>query len=402
MLETLNTIAGAVNEANWILVNQQLQQLLDKTVEEDELEQAAAIAIQVMKAGDFQTRWDVAKIFPKIGKKSILPLLEILEDEEAEVEIRWFALRILGNFNEPQVVISLVRLVEETEEDELAAASAQALAQIGKTALTAMTKLLKNEKSKLLAVKSLAQIRRSEIIDILLDVIDDSEPEIRAIAIEALGSFHQKRLIPIFITALKDISAQVRKEAIIALKMRGEFKEEFDLVNHLQPLLYDINLEVCQQAVLTLGYMRDETAIKALFDFLNFKNTSLSLKQEAVRALNWSTNISALNYLKYFLHSKEIALHEEIIAVLGRQESIEFKSYATQILIDFLNTELETNHQSHIKQAIATSLGELGDSSALIYLEKLTFDDNSKVKLYAKAAIKKITQSQVERNRNQV
>lgn len=400
MLENLDIIADAVTEANWILVNQQLQQLLDKkdvnskAVGDKELEQAVAVAMQILQVRDFQTRWDIAKIFPKIGKPAIAPLLEILDSESADLELRWFALRILGEFNEPQIVISLVKLLEETEEEELAIASAQTLAKIGQPAITALIELLKEEKSRLLAVKSLAQIRRSEVIEPLLSVVDDSTAEVRLTAIEALGSFHQKRLIPVFIAALKDVSEKVRKEAIIALKMRAYLNEEFDLVNHLQPLLYDMNSEVCQQAVLAMGCMKDEAAIKALFDILNLKNTPLSLKQEAVRALNWSSTFLALDYLKDCLYSDDIKLNEEIITVLGRQESAEFKSYATKILIEYLNSEPEITYQSQIKQAIATSLGELGDISALTHLEKLALDENYKVKLYAKAAIKSVNSKQ--------
>ena len=256
-----------------------------------------------------------------------------------------------------------------------------------------MIELLKDEKTRLLAVKSLAQIRRSEVIEPLLSVIDDSVAEVRVTAIEALGSFHQKRLIPVFITALKDVSAKVRKEAIIALKMRAYLKEEFDLINHLQPLLYDMNSEVCQQAILAMGCMKDKEAIKALFDILNFKNTPLSLKQEAVRALNWSSSFLGLDYLKDCLYSNDITLSPEIITVLGRQESAELKSYATKILIEYLNSEPEITYQSQIKQAIATSLGELGDISGLTHLEKLALDENSKVKLYAKAAIKSVNKT---------
>ncbi|WP_414624240.1 HEAT repeat domain-containing protein [Calothrix sp. CCY 0018] len=396
MLENLDIIADAVTEANWILVNQQLQQLLDKkdvnskAVGDKELEQAVAIAMQILQVGDFQTRWDIAKIFPKIGKPAIAPLLKILEDEKADLELRWFALRILGEFNEPQIVISLVKLLEETEEEELAIMSAQTLAKIGQPAVEALIDLLKDEKSRLLAVKSLAQIRRSEVIEPLLSVVDDSTAEVRLIAIEALGSFHHKHLIPVFITALQDTIFSVRKEAIIALKMRAYLEEEFDLVASIKPLLYDINSEVCQQAVLAMGCMKDEAAMKALFDLLNFKNAPLFLKQEAVRALNWNGTFAALDYLKEILYSDDIKLSQEIITVLGRQESAELKSYATKILIEYLNSQPEITYQSQIKQAIATSLGELRDSNALIHLEKLAYDDNSKVKLYALAAIKSV------------
>ncbi|MEM7580162.1 MAG: HEAT repeat domain-containing protein [Cyanobacteria bacterium P01_A01_bin.80] len=399
MLETLDMITDAVAEANWIVVNQQLQQLLDKknqtqAVEDSELEQAVAIVMQVMKAGDFQTRWDIAKIFPKIGKPAIAPLLEILNSEKTDLEIRWFVIRILGEFKEPEVVISLVKFLEETEEEELAMMSAQTLAKIGQPAITALIELLKDEKSRLLAVKSLSQIRRSEVIEPLVSVVDDSLAEVRVIAIETLSSFHQKRLISVFIKALQDTSFSVRKEAVIALKMRAEFKEEFDLVNHLQPLLFDINSEVSQQAVLAMGCMKDEAAIKALFDIINLQIAPLFIQKEAARALNWSKSFIALDCLKYCLYSSDITLTQEIICVLGRQESIELKSYATKILIDFLNSDREIVRQSCIKQKIATSLGDNQDLSALIHLEKLAINDDSKVKLYAKAAIKKITQSQ--------
>lgn len=395
MLETLDIITDAVKQANWILINQQLQQLLDKkdkteAIEDKEIEQALTIAIQILQVGDFQARWDIAKIFPKIGKRAIAPLLEILNSPSADLEMRWFALRILGEFDEPQIVISLVKLLEETQEEELAIASAQTLAKIGQPAISGLIKLLKEEKSRLLAVKSLAQIRRSQVIEPLLSVVNDSVAEVRAIAIEALGSFHHKHLMPVFIAALKDTSFSVRKEAIIALKVRDYLKEEFDLVNCIKPLLYDFDSQVCQQAVLAMGCMKDEAAIKALSDVLNFKNAPLFIKQEAVRALNWSSSFIALDCLKENLYSNDIKLTQEIITVLGRQESIEFKSYATEILIGFLNSEEEIRYQLGIKQLVATSLGELGDTNALTYLEKLADDENSKVRLYAKAAIKKV------------
>ncbi|NJL81642.1 MAG: hypothetical protein HC917_28065 [Richelia sp. SM2_1_7] len=101
--------------------------------------------------------------------------------------------------------------------------------------------------------------------------------------------------------------------------------------------------------------------------------------------------LSSLGLFKTKSLSSEINLCEEIIIVLGRQESTEMKPDAAKILIDFLNSKQEIIDESRIKQAIVTSLGELKDKSALTYLEKLADDKDSKVKLYALAAMKKIT-----------
>src|SRR3712207_8445144 len=53
-----------------------------------DLEQVLNLALDVLDAGDFQERWEVAKVFPKLGAIAIAPLLEILEDEDADLELR--------------------------------------------------------------------------------------------------------------------------------------------------------------------------------------------------------------------------------------------------------------------------------------------------------------------------
>ena len=45
---------------------------------------------------------------PYLGKIPIEPLVSILEDESIDVEVRWFAARILGNFKEQVVVIAFI------------------------------------------------------------------------------------------------------------------------------------------------------------------------------------------------------------------------------------------------------------------------------------------------------
>lgn len=201
MLNTLEQAHVAAQQGNWSLLNQHLQQLpLSKNgkdspfLREGDCQQALQLALQVIEAGDFQEKWDAAKVFPKLGKCSIAPLIAILENEEADLDVRWFASRILGEFDDPVVVISLVQLLQSAEDEELAQMAAQALSNIGSSAIAALSNLLAQEESRYLAVQALAQIRRPETITPLLSVVHDPLPSIRSTAIEALTSFRDRPL----------------------------------------------------------------------------------------------------------------------------------------------------------------------------------------------------------------
>src|SRR4028118_979837 len=273
MSNVLEQATAAAEQRNWSLLNHCLQQLpLGKTathpevgaspLNERDLEQVLNWALDVLDAGDFQERWEVAKVIPKLGEIAIAPLIEILEDDEADLEMRWFTARILGEFNAPTAITALVDLLKTAEDEDLAEMAATALSNLGNSAIDALSDLLSDPESRLLATRSLAQIRRPEIIAPLLSVLRDSEVVVRSTAIEALSSFHDSRIPPVLLEALNDPAAVVRKEAAIGLGLRSDLREELDLLNRLKPLLYDFNPDVCQQAAIALGRLgTDEAAL---------------------------------------------------------------------------------------------------------------------------------------------
>ena len=398
-------MAKAAEQQDWSLVIQHLQQLPlegnSKLLTELEREQAVNLALQVLANADFQQQWEVAKGLAKLGAPAISPLIALLADEEAEIETRWFAGRILSEFNHPAVIIALTKLLRSSEEEELLAMAAQALAKIGPAAVESLRELLYEETSRPLAVQALACIRCTETIAPLLEVVGDPSPQIRAIAIEALGSFHDRRIPPVLIGALKDLSAAVRKEAVIALGMRADLNSQLNLVACLQPLLTDFNQEVCRQAAFALGRMGSHEAAEALFVVLQSPIAPASLKIDAARALSWIETIPALEALEQGLISNDDFVCEEIITLLGRTSSPLLKAKATQILVNFFElsqrsrfernvSEQETVQQSRIEQALAMSLGELGQPEAISYLVKLAESPQQSVKLHAHAALKKI------------
>ncbi|MGK7958501.1 MAG: HEAT repeat domain-containing protein [Crocosphaera sp.] len=223
----------------------------------------------------------------------------------------------------------------------------------------------------------------------MLKVTNDPNPQIRGIALECLGSFHQKQLIPIFIQALNDPVSAVRKEAIIALRMQPELTADIDIIQHLKPLLHDINLEICQQTALTIGGIRSDRAIEELGILLNKRTTPLPLKKEVIKALIWMELPQALTCLKQILFTQNLEICQIIINLLGTQKAEIVKHQASQILIDFLESNCPISKETKIKKSIAVSLGELGDKIAIIALKKLENDPNKSVQLHAISGLKK-------------
>jgi HEAT repeat protein len=399
MSTVLEQATTAAHQGNWSLLNQCLQQLpLGKNatnadvesapLNDSDLQHVLNLALDVLDAGDFQERWEVAKVIPKLGTIAIAPLIEILEDDEAELELRWFAGRILGEYNHPSVITTLVGLLRSAEDEDLAAMAATALSNLGEAAVDALSNLLSQPESRLLATRSLAQIRRVEIITPLLSVVRDPEVAVRSTAIEALSSFRDPRIPPVLLNALKDHAAVVRKEAVIGLGLRTDLGEELNLLARLKPLLYDFNWDVCQQAAIALGRLGTDEAADALFNVLKSPATPVPLQIDLVRTLGWMGSARTVDYLQQALIGASVECALEIVRVLGRLEEPVLKAKAAQILIDFLNSQHPARQADTVKQAVAQALGELGDEGAINALVELLADPAASVRWHALAALK--------------
>ncbi|MDJ0647542.1 MAG: HEAT repeat domain-containing protein [Xenococcaceae cyanobacterium MO_188.B19] len=392
---TLHEAYLAAQQQNWFQVECYLQQVcLSQELEiiDGEIaQQAFDLALEVLFEGDFPQKWAITKFFPTLGKQVILPLIAILEDETINPEVHWFVIKILGQFPESIVIITLANIIQTTKEADVRSIASQTLAHIGKPAIEVLINLLEEPKYRLFAVRALAHIRTIETISPLIEASQDPRPEIRAIAIEALGSFHSDPIPSILVSALQDTSSLVRKEAVTALGFRQDIATELNLIDHLQPLLYDINLNVCGQTAIALGKMQDRKSATALFEVLQSSHTPLDLKLIIVRALGWSEMELALDYLEQALHQSEQLICQEIITILGRILEPKLKTKATKILIDFAHFEPKKISEYQLKAVLATSLGELGQVIAQDILKELGQDPESKVRLHAIAALKKLS-----------
>jgi len=387
----------AANQQDWGQVADCLQPILDfsprkqrSSLEAIDSSQALNLALQVLFNGDFQEKWVIAKIIPHLGESAIAPLVPILEDESIDIEVRWFAVKILGSFKSQVVVIALTSSLLNTESEELIAIASETLSHLGAIAVDVFVALLAEPKYRKLATRSLAYIRRPQTLPALLNLAKDEDCEIRTIAIEAIGSFHDRRVPLVLIQALQDTAPSVRKEAAIALGFRPDLCAELNLAHHLKPLLYDLNPQVCHQTAITLGRMKHESAITALNEVLSSPHTPITLKLDLVRALGWSEIDLALEYLQQALVTDIDLVIQEIITILGRISANNLKAKATNILVEFWNSVTENNRNPDLKQVLAMSLGELGENEAKDTLQKLAEDSNIRVRLHAIAGLRKL------------
>ncbi len=399
----------AYDAADWSSLIQYLQQLILGTDSEHpeivkNREYLLTLTLSMLELGDFQQRWEITKVLTHLGNIAIPPLIEILKDENAEEELRWYAARTLGEFKHPDAIASLVELLKTDEDEELKAIAATALGQMGTLAIGALSELLLDENTRLLAVRSLSCIPQTQTITPLLSVVQDPQATIRTAAIEALSSFHDERVPPILLNALDDIAATVRRAAVLGLGFRPDLRETLDLVTRLQPKLYDFNLDVCCAAAVSLSRMRCDEAAQQLFKVLISPHTPLPLQLESIRALTWVGTPSSLEYLQTaFNQSTSETVWQEIVTVLGRVQKPQ-TTPAAEILLQILRclsygtlrerraslTQHPATEIASIKSAIALSLGQLGEMQAIEPLISLLADPNVSVRLHAIAALKNL------------
>ncbi|MBW4592590.1 MAG: HEAT repeat domain-containing protein [Brasilonema angustatum HA4187-MV1] len=387
----------AYNAADWSSLIQCLQQLTQQhNLKHPEIlknqEHLLELALQFLENGDFQQRWEIAKVLTSLGTIAIPPLIDILKDEDAEEELRAYAARILGDLKNPNAIPPLMELLKTDESEELKEIAATALGQMGSVAIASLTELLAEEQTRLLATQMLSYIRQKETIAPLLSIVQDSQVAVRAVAIEALSSFHDHRVPPVLINALNDIAAPVRREAVVGLGFRPDLREALDLVAQLQPRLFDINQDVCCAAVVALSRMGGEAAAQQLFEVLVSPNVPIRLQLEAIRALSWVGTLSGLEYLQQALYQLQFpTVWQEIVTVLGRVSDTSLSDKATEILLEMLQQNHPGVEIANIKSAIALSLGQLGKKQAINPLTQMLADKDPQVRLHASAALKKLT-----------
>lgn len=347
-------------------------------------------ALQVLELGSFEDKWIISKVLVNHGEAVIQPLKNIILDENADTDSRWYGLKILSQIQHPEIILIVTELLAKTQEEDLITIATETLVSQGKQSITFLSQLLTQSDYRLLATKALTQIPRQDVIQPLLSLVNDDDSTIRSIVISSLGNFDTPEIKIALINALKDYASSVRKEAVMALALKLKSTEDVELINLITPLLEDIDLSVAQQTAISLSRCHHPIAIQSLEKVLSSPHTPQPLKITIVKALGWIGTFESIESLGKAIYSLDISITLPIINILGRLTKPSLKSQAVVILSNFYYSQSSTLDYPQILQALCYSLKQLGSIEGISILKDIVTHHNLQVSLYAQSALEEL------------
>jgi HEAT repeat protein len=337
------------------------------------------LAQHVLENGDFQLRWNVAKLLPQFGRSALDRLLTILADDEADPEVHWFALRALTDPPDPTTITTLLQVIQQSDAG-LVPIAIHALAQMGATVLPAIVPLLDQQDSRFAATQILAQMHHRGGVEYLLPLVEDSDPAVRQVAIDALGRFHSPDIAAVLLKALEDPIPMVRLATITAVRFCWKDDPALDWVGAIAPLLNDPDVAVGIQAAIALGYVSRVEAIPSLMQAL--RSAALTDQQaiafvRSLLILDWPQAITLWDRLT-------IAPRMELIRHLGQLQT------GQESLVTWLEQDPIVAESPALRQELVRAIGQQGTIMGLEPLINQLAHPDQRDRLHVIAALKQL------------
>ncbi len=349
--------------------------------------------LQALEWGDFQVRWDVSKLLPKLGNVAIEPLLNRLngtlndttrlDEERLDEELQWFVVRTLGAWEDDGVMLALLEVLKSGNPD-VQSMAATVLAQYGDRCLSVLKPMLQTgleAESSLWAVRILANIRSAETVEMLLKLAVNPDTEVCCTAIAALGNFQDNRIAEVLIQSLKSPVARIRGAAAEAIAFCQTLSYD-RRIEVLTPLLWDLNSSVCIRSATSLGRLGDR-ATESLLRALKSEPLPDALAIELVRSLLRLESIEALMGL--FKASQTMSLvRTELLRALGRVRKL--KDLTVAYLIQLIQQDLTLDD----RKLAVTALGNLAQPDAIDGLLEQFITVDSSLRFHSLQALQQI------------
>ncbi|MEM9771644.1 MAG: HEAT repeat domain-containing protein [Cyanobacteria bacterium P01_D01_bin.73] len=355
----------------------------------EEGQQIAQLMGTVLSLADTESRRTVSRYWKRMGAYGAATLERILLDGDGDFHGRWMAGRSLGELGASgmdEARDTVLRLMGQQQDDDTLAILSGAITVMGAAAIETLGSLLASPETRPAAVQSLVKICHPGIVTPLATVLEDPDPQLRALALEAIGNFQDPRSMSLLLSSLKDPASAVRREAVLGLgrKAKAMLKEEAqgtqseeengsgdrptdepadddqsmmgrtEIEAVLVESLRDFSLVVCEQAAISLGRLQTPTAVVALHETLKKETTPVPLRRNIVQALIWSDSDEALDCLAVYLHetiqnlASEPQLSQRLNPTQGttEAETTEKPEASSIVFSGFENQELLTQQET--------------------------------------------------------
>jgi HEAT repeat protein len=218
-----------------------------------------------------------------------------LQDNDPDVRLE--SLRGLWEADSPDLIDSLIALMENEKNPAVRAEAALALgrfvllAELGRLrerhfgrVEAALRRVIENVKEsddvRGRAIESIGAYDSAWVRQAIQNAYESGEDSLKVSSVHAMGRSAESRWLPLLVHELSNDDAEIRFEAAVAI---GQVAEE-SAIPHLVPLLTDEDEEVRSAAVAALGEIGGERAKSALMEMLD--SASSATREAAAAALS--------------------------------------------------------------------------------------------------------------------
>ncbi|ABA23115.1 Predicted signal transduction protein containing Nacht domain [Trichormus variabilis ATCC 29413] len=317
-----------------------------------------------------------AKDSPAIEILQNLVNLEVSDSLQVSSQIKSQVFQILCSLNETAFQTQALQLLKEKEQQIEQVRFQKYRAALGekKAAVDRLLELLKDSESNVRssAANALGRIGTETAIPGLLELLKDSESNVRSSAANALGNIGTETAIPGLLELLKDSESNVRSSAAFALVRIGTEAA----IPGLLELLKDSESNVRSSAAFALGIIGTEAAIPGLLELL--KDSESNVRSSAAFALGRIGTEAAIPGLLELLKDSESNVRSSAADALG--------NIGTEVAIPGL-LELLKDSESNVRSSAVNALVRIGTEAAIPGLLELLKDSESNVRSSAAFAL---------------
>ncbi len=323
----------------------------------------------------------VSRLSDRNDEKTIEELITLLNDND--INVRFDAIRVLGNINNTQAAGPLIKILND-KEPAIVDAAMYALAQINAPeAIEPLVDIINNPDSynRKDALKALSEFRDPRAVEAIFNCFDHSDPDIYELAVIKLGEKKDPRAVAPLLTLLYNEKTGNKKDVIEIL---GNFQE----IRATEPIikkLKDEDLEIRISSAAALGKIGNEKAVEPLISLLKDENPRL--REETIKALKKMNSQQTVLPVIDALNDRNMQVRRASVKALGVFKD----ARAVEPLISIFKNDREKS----IRNNAALALGNINDPRAV---EPLTdaIDDKRYSQYYIGLSLSKFNTPKAE------